>query len=137
MIHIHGIQNYLNHNYECMVNRMYIHYGTKASNTSIIITPDNQETLKKKMEESTLRVKDFMRIGYDAKRVFHNWRGLGNYSRDLVLGLSHYFPSNKYILYSMDFKDDRSITFEKENDQFLVKKPQTVYENYHKFNVIY
>lgn len=25
-----------------------------------------------------------MRIGFDAKRAFHNFRGLGNYSRDLI-----------------------------------------------------
>lgn len=28
-----------------------------------------------------------MRIGYEAKRVFHNFRGLGNYSRTLIEGL--------------------------------------------------
>ena len=25
-----------------------------------------------------------MKIGFDAKRAFHNFRGLGNYSRDLI-----------------------------------------------------
>ncbi|MFZ8932804.1 MAG: glycosyltransferase family 4 protein [Bacteriovoracaceae bacterium] len=29
-----------------------------------------------------------MRIGYDAKRAFHNLRGLGNYSRELIRGVS-------------------------------------------------
>jgi glycosyltransferase involved in cell wall biosynthesis len=41
-----------------------------------------------------------MKIGYEAKRVFHNKTGLGNYSRDLVRILSTYFPKNNYILYT-------------------------------------
>ncbi len=52
-----------------------------------------------------------MRIGYDAKRIFHNWRGLGNYSRDLVKGQKHYFPENEYLLFSPQFKSDRAIEF--------------------------
>ena len=41
-----------------------------------------------------------MRIGYDAKRIFHNTTGLGNYSRDLVRILSSYYPDNQYFLYN-------------------------------------
>lgn len=41
-----------------------------------------------------------MNIGYDAKRIFHNTTGLGNYSRDLVRILSAYYPENKYLLYN-------------------------------------
>jgi glycosyltransferase involved in cell wall biosynthesis len=41
-----------------------------------------------------------MKIGYDAKRIFHNTTGLGNYSRDLVRILSSYFPENQYYLYN-------------------------------------
>ncbi len=41
-----------------------------------------------------------MNIGFDAKRFFHNRTGLGNYSRDLVRILAHYFPQNKYVLYN-------------------------------------
>ncbi|ASW73711.1 glycosyl transferase family 1 [Chryseobacterium piperi] len=39
-----------------------------------------------------------MKIAFDAKRFFHNTSGLGNYSRDLVRILSHYFPENTYLL---------------------------------------
>ena len=38
-----------------------------------------------------------MNFGYEAKRVFHNKTGLGNYSRDLVRILSNYFPDNNYF----------------------------------------
>ena len=41
-----------------------------------------------------------MQIGYDAKRIFHNASGLGNYSRDLVRILATYFPKNHYHLYN-------------------------------------
>ena len=41
-----------------------------------------------------------MRIGYDAKRFFHNTTGLGNYSRDLIRILSRDYPGNTYLLYN-------------------------------------
>ena len=40
-----------------------------------------------------------MRIGFDAKRAFLNNTGLGNYSRNTIQVLSHYFPNNRYLLY--------------------------------------
>lgn len=41
-----------------------------------------------------------MKIGFDAKRAFHNNTGLGNYSRDLIKILASYFPENEYVLYN-------------------------------------
>ena len=41
-----------------------------------------------------------MKIGFDAKRIFHNTTGLGNYSRDLVRVLDTFYPSNTYFLYN-------------------------------------
>ena len=41
-----------------------------------------------------------MKIGFDAKRAFHNNTGLGNYSRFVMEGLLKYFPQNKYFAYS-------------------------------------
>jgi glycosyltransferase involved in cell wall biosynthesis len=41
-----------------------------------------------------------MRIGFDAKRAFHNRSGLGNYSRSTIRLLSEYFPENEYFLFS-------------------------------------
>ena len=40
-----------------------------------------------------------MKIGYDAKRFFHNATGLGNYSRDLIRILAKLNPENAYFLY--------------------------------------
>jgi len=55
-----------------------------------------------------------MRIGFDAKRLFHNNSGLGNYSRDLVRILSTFFPENNYYL----FANNKSKKF----DEFLNKQ---------------
>lgn len=45
-----------------------------------------------------------MKIGFDAKRLYHNSTGLGNYSRDLLRILVKYYPNNDYILYNPKFK---------------------------------
>lgn len=39
-----------------------------------------------------------MILSFDAKRYFHNNRGLGNYSRDVVRLLTSYYPENSYYL---------------------------------------
>ena len=41
-----------------------------------------------------------MRLGFDAKRVFHNATGLGNYSRDVLRILSSRRPADAYVAYS-------------------------------------
>ena len=41
-----------------------------------------------------------MKIGFEAKRIFYNKTGLGNYSRDLVRILSKFYPENQYFLYN-------------------------------------
>ena len=45
-----------------------------------------------------------MRIGYDAKRLYNNFTGLGNYSRTLLMNLAEYFPDNDYFLYTPEIK---------------------------------
>lgn len=50
-----------------------------------------------------------MQIGYDAKRLFCNHRGLGNYSRDLIRILSEFYPDNQYNLYTPKVKIDVKI----------------------------
>jgi len=40
-----------------------------------------------------------MRIGFDAKRAFFNFSGLGNYSRNTISYLGKHFPENDYFLY--------------------------------------
>ncbi len=53
-----------------------------------------------------------LKIGFDAKRLFHNSTGLGNYSRSLVRSLKEYYPENNYVLFSP------SITYNEESYYF-------------------
>lgn len=45
-----------------------------------------------------------MKIGFDAKRLFCNFTGLGNYSRTLVANLAKFHPNHSYHLYSPSLK---------------------------------
>ena len=45
-----------------------------------------------------------MIIGFDAKRLYNNFTGLGNYARSLVSNLAHYYPDNQYALFSPKIK---------------------------------
>ncbi len=40
-----------------------------------------------------------MKIGYDAKRFFHNHTGLGNYSRTLIQDFLEFYPENEVTLF--------------------------------------
>jgi glycosyltransferase involved in cell wall biosynthesis len=45
-----------------------------------------------------------MIIGFDAKRAFHNYAGLGNYSRLLIQSLSELYTDDQYVLYTPNYK---------------------------------
>lgn len=47
-----------------------------------------------------------MRIGFDAKRLYNNFTGLGNYSRTLVCNLLTQFPDDELFLYTPKSKLD-------------------------------
>lgn len=62
-----------------------------------------------------------MNIGFEAKRVFHNNTGLGNYSRDLVRILSRFYPQNQFILYNP--KAAKKSLFEANGSTVIEKRP--------------
>lgn len=64
-----------------------------------------------------------MKIGYEAKRIFHNRTGLGNYGRDLVRMLSTYYPENTYYLYNP--KPARHQLFQTETPQVVERLPRS------------
>ncbi len=41
-----------------------------------------------------------MRIGFDAKRAFNNYSGLGNYSRYIISNICRFYPENECLLYT-------------------------------------
>lgn len=67
-----------------------------------------------------------MKIGFDAKRAFHNFRGLGNYSRTLLAGLSEYYPEEKYCLFTTPYQDPRSQQWVESFPNFEVVTPSGV-----------
>ncbi|UOU97600.1 glycosyltransferase family 4 protein [Chryseobacterium daecheongense] len=60
-----------------------------------------------------------MKIAFDAKRFFHNASGLGNYSRDLVRILAHYFPENEYVLLNKNKSERGKSILENSNVHFI------------------
>ncbi len=62
-----------------------------------------------------------MKIGYDAKRAFHNTTGLGNYSRDLLRILSKHYPNNIYYLYNPKSKKVNRYKLANNNIEVLPK----------------
>lgn len=58
-----------------------------------------------------------MKIGFEAKRIFHNRSGLGNYGRGLLRALTTYAPENEYRLYN---PSKGEITFG-ETDEHLIE----------------
>lgn len=52
-----------------------------------------------------------MKIGFDAKRLYNNFTGLGNYSRFIVEALSTFCPENKYVLFTPAVKANPDTRF--------------------------
>lgn len=62
-----------------------------------------------------------MRIGFEAKRAFSNFTGLGNYSRSTIEQLAEFFPSNEYFLYTTPYKPNDVHSFACRNNIKIVK----------------
>ena len=64
-----------------------------------------------------------MNIGFDGKRAFHNFRGLGNYSRNLIQGLIQYYPDHCYTAFTPDFSDSRAHQWQTKVPELNIVKP--------------
>lgn len=64
-----------------------------------------------------------MRIGFDAKRFFSNFTGLGNYSRFIVNALSETYPENEYLLYAPKLRSHPEVNSIIQNVFIKLKKP--------------
>ena len=65
-----------------------------------------------------------MKIGYDAKRLFTNFTGLGNYSRSLVGQYHHAFPEDELFLFTPDIKDEQRTKPFIDNSAFQILQPK-------------
>ncbi len=63
-----------------------------------------------------------MQIGFEAKRLFLNDRGLGNYARNLLYGLLKYAPSHNYHLFTPQYSDKHI------NKEFINTSRVTIHE---------
>ena len=70
-----------------------------------------------------------MRIGFDAKRAFKNFTGLGNYSRSVISIMSSFYPQNEYILYTPPHK--KSFNYNISNT--IEKQPKGLMRFFHSF----
>ncbi len=62
-----------------------------------------------------------MQIGFEAKRLFLNDRGLGNYARNLLYGLLKYAPNHNYHLFTPQYSDKYI------NQQYINSKRVTIH----------
>ena len=67
-----------------------------------------------------------MRIGFDAKRAFLNNTGLGNYSRDTIRVLSHYFPKDKFFLYTPNNNNNPRLSFVQNRENTNIYTPKSL-----------
>ena len=66
-------------------------------------------------------------IGFDAKRAFANYTGLGNYSRYIIDNLSTFFPAHRYLLYAPEKKTNPRLTAICERENILTVFPKRFY----------
>ena len=64
-----------------------------------------------------------MKIGFDAKRYFANYTGLGNYSRSLLENLVKYHPDNELLLYTHHFDPEMASRFPISESQVSIRTP--------------
>ena len=68
-----------------------------------------------------------MKIAFDAKRLFNNFTGLGNYSRFVVSALLDHEHGNEYILYTPKLRSHPEINPITEHKEVKVITPSSLY----------
>jgi len=66
---------------------------------------------------------EVLKIGFDAKRLFNNNTGLGNYSRTLVRNLQHYFPQHEYHLFDARLPKNSNTEYFFDPEKFILHHP--------------
>ncbi len=68
-----------------------------------------------------------MKIGFDAKRLFNNFTGLGNYSRFVVDALLKHVPENEYLLYTPRTRRHAEIDSISDHSKITIVTPPFAY----------
>ncbi|RYU97387.1 glycosyltransferase family 4 protein [Emticicia agri] len=66
-----------------------------------------------------------MRIGFDAKRAFNNYTGLGNYSRFMIEALLEHAPQHQYVAYTPKMKGNWHNSLSDFPSQLQIKLPES------------
>lgn len=74
--------------------------------------------------------KSKLNIAFDAKRLYNNFTGLGNYSRTLVQNLVEYFPEHDYHLYTPKLKNNSETLPFLDHPQLQTHLPIATLKNY-------
>ena len=74
-----------------------------------------------------------MKIGFDAKRLFNNFTGLGNYSRSLVKDLIRLEKSARFYLYTPKLKENNEtkifINEKIDSGDIILQEKLAIYEH--------
>lgn len=65
-----------------------------------------------------------LKIAFDAKRLFNNNTGLGNYSRTLVRNLQKYFPQHEYHLFTPKISENDETAYFLDPKKFIIHTPK-------------
>lgn len=71
-----------------------------------------------------------MKIGFDSKRLFCNFTGLGNYSRTLLKNLVDFYPDNGYYLYTTKIKRTSETELFLENINYKTRLTKTFFKSF-------
>ena len=77
-----------------------------------------------------------LRIGFDAKRFFHNQTGLGNYSRTLIRNLVKFYPEHEYFLFTPSSSNIEEVQFVRDYAQIKIIKAQFPIKSYWRSKMI-
>ena len=71
-----------------------------------------------------------MRIGFDSKRLYSNFTGLGNYSRTLVKNLQKFYSNDEYYLYTTKLKKTPETSFFYDSSNFNTYTAKTAFKSF-------
>lgn len=75
------------------------------------------------MNQASLTEQRPLVLAYDAKRLFNNFTGLGNYSRTLVKNLHAYFPQHQYHLFTPKVVKNSDTEYFLDHPSFTIHTP--------------
>ncbi len=74
--------------------------------------------------ETPIQEKESLIIAFDAKRLFNNYTGLGNYSRTLVKNLQEAFPEHQYHLFTPKIQKNQETAYFLDSEKFTIHTPK-------------